>query len=57
MQLRDLAAARVFGWDNDKPGVQFNQLVVIQQQLEQMRALRDVPFKNPTNEGDTTDEH
>jgi hypothetical protein len=29
-----------FGWDGDKPGVQFNQLVVTQEQLEQIRALR-----------------
>ena len=41
-KLRDLAsaAARVFGWDNGAPGVQFNQLVVSQEQLEQIRALR-----------------
>ncbi len=30
-----------FGWDSDKPNVQFNQLVVTQEQLEQIRALRD----------------
>ena len=42
-KLRDLAsaAARVFGWDSDKPDVQFNQLIVTQEQLEQIRALRD----------------
>src|SRR6266480_6495510 len=42
-KLRDLAsaAARVFAWDADKPNVQFNQLVVTQEQLEQIRALRD----------------
>ena len=42
-KLRDLAsaAARVFAWDSDKPAVQFNQLVVTQEQLEQIRALRD----------------
>jgi hypothetical protein len=43
-QLRDLAAsaARVFGWDSDKPGFQLNQQFVIsQEQLEQIRALRD----------------
>jgi len=41
-RLRDLAsaAARVFGWDTRQPGVQFNQLVVTQEQLEQIRALR-----------------
>ena len=41
-KLRDLAsaAARIFGWDNGAPGVQFNQLVVSQEQLEQIRALR-----------------
>jgi hypothetical protein len=45
-QLRDLAqsAARVFGWDSDKPGVQLNQQFVIsQEQLEQIRQLRGVP--------------
>jgi len=42
-QLRDLAqsAARIFGWDSDKPGVQLNQVVITQEQLEQIRALRD----------------
>jgi len=52
-KLRDLAAAaaRVFGWDRDKPAVQFNQLVVTQEQLEQIRALRDDPLKKPTSEG------
>ena len=41
-KLRDLgaAAAKLFGWDNGAPGVQFNQLVVSQEQLEQIRALR-----------------
>jgi hypothetical protein len=42
-QLRDLAqsAARIFGWDSDKPGVQLNQQFVIsQEQLEQIRQLR-----------------
>jgi Putative ATPase subunit of terminase (gpP-like) len=45
-QLRDLAtsAARLFGWDSDKPGVQLNQQFVIsQEQLEQIRQLRGVP--------------
>jgi hypothetical protein len=44
--LRDLAAsaARIFGWDSDKPGVQLNQQFVIsQEQLEQIRQLRAVP--------------
>jgi Putative ATPase subunit of terminase (gpP-like) len=44
--LGDLAqsAARVFGWDSDKPGVQLNQQFVIsQEQLEQIRQLRRVP--------------
>jgi hypothetical protein len=43
-QLRDLAsaAARIFGWDSDKPGFQLNQQFVIsQEQLEQIRALRN----------------
>jgi hypothetical protein len=46
----------VFGWDNDKPGVQLNQQFVIsQEQLEQIRALRDNnPFEKPAiSEGDT----
>ena len=40
---RRQSAARVFGWDNnDKPGVQLNQQFVIsQEQLEQIRALRE----------------
>lgn len=39
-QLRDLAAsaARVFGWDNnDKPGVQLNQLCISQEMIERIR--------------------
>jgi hypothetical protein len=42
-KLRDLAsaAARLFGWDSDKPAVQFDQLVVTPEQLEQIRALRE----------------
>jgi hypothetical protein len=45
-QLRDLAqsAARIFGWDSNKPGVQLNQQFVIsQEQLEQIRQLRGLP--------------
>ena len=45
-QLRDLAqsAARIFGWDSDKPGVQLNQqFVITPEQLEQIRRLRAVP--------------
>ena len=45
-QLRDLvqSAARIFGWDSGKPGVQLNQQFVIsQEQLEQIRQLRGVP--------------
>jgi hypothetical protein len=41
--LRDLAAsaARVFGWDSDKPaGSTYNTLVVTTEQLQQIRALR-----------------
>jgi hypothetical protein len=44
--LRDLAAsaARIFGWDSDKPDVQLNQQFCIsQEQLEQIRQLRGVP--------------
>jgi hypothetical protein len=39
-QLRDLAAsaARVFGWDSDKPGVQLNQqFVLTQEQIDRIR--------------------
>jgi len=42
-KLRDLAsaAARVFGWDGDKASaVTLNQIVISQEQLEQIRALR-----------------
>jgi hypothetical protein len=55
-KLRDLAsaAARVFGWGTEKPAVQFNQLVVTQEQLEQIRTLRDDLFKKPITEGDAT---
>jgi putative ATPase subunit gpP of terminase len=46
-QLRDLAtsAARIFGWDKplNGPAVQFNQLCITQEQLEQIRQLRGVP--------------
>jgi hypothetical protein len=45
-QFRDLAdsAARIFGWESDKPGVQLNQQIVISaEQLEQIRQLRAVP--------------
>jgi hypothetical protein len=61
-QLRDLAqsAARIFGWNNnDKPGVQLNQQFVIsQEQLEQIRQLRDDPYKKPAiSEGRKTNEY
>jgi hypothetical protein len=49
-QLRDLAAsaARVFGWDKGpQTAVQVNEFRVTQEQLEQMRALCDNPFKKP----------
>jgi hypothetical protein len=41
-QLRDLAAsaARIFGWDTEKPGVQLNQLIITTEQLQEIRALR-----------------
>jgi hypothetical protein len=42
--LRDLAAsaARIFGWNTEKPGVQLNQQFVIStEQLQQIRALRE----------------
>jgi hypothetical protein len=46
-QLRDLAAsaARIFGWDAEKgkgPRDTYNTLVVTQDQLEQIRQLREV---------------
>ena len=45
--LRDLAAsaARIFDWDKplSGPAVQFNQLCITQEQLEQIRQLRAVP--------------
>jgi hypothetical protein len=46
-QLRDLAqsAVRIFGWDKPLSGpvVQFNQVCISQEQLEQIRQLRAVP--------------
>jgi hypothetical protein len=42
-QLRELtgAAARTFGWDTDRePSTVHNTLVITQEQLEQIRALR-----------------
>jgi hypothetical protein len=58
-QLRDLAAsaARVFGWDKKEgPQTQINQLCISAEQLEQIRQLRDDPYKKPaisaTKEGD-----
>jgi hypothetical protein len=40
--LRELAqaAARVFGWDSNKPAMQFNQCVISQEQLAQIREAR-----------------
>jgi hypothetical protein len=43
-QLRDLAAAasRLFGWDTNKGAqVQFNQLCISTEQLQQIRAVRE----------------
>jgi hypothetical protein len=55
-QLRDLAqsAARIFGWCEDGMTVHANQaLVITQEQLEQIRQLRDDPFaKFAISEGD-----
>jgi hypothetical protein len=52
--LRDLAAsaARIFGWnsDNKPPGDTYNTLVVTREQLEQIRALREVPEPEPLQE-------
>jgi hypothetical protein len=55
-QLRDLAqsAARIFGWGEGGMTVNANQaLIVTQEQLEQIRQLRDDPFAKPAiSEGD-----
>jgi hypothetical protein len=53
-QLRDLAAsaARIFGWDSDKPAVQLNQQFVISpEQLEQIRQLRGVSEPEQLQDG------
>ena len=55
-QLRDLAqsAARIFGWDSDKPGVELNQqFVITPEQLEQIRRLRAVPEPEQLQDGST----
>jgi hypothetical protein len=57
-QLRDLAqsAARIFGWDSNKPGVQLNQQFMIsQEQLEQIRQLRGVPEPEQLQERNNND--
>jgi hypothetical protein len=51
-QLRDLAAsaARIFGWDSNKPGVQLNQQFVISQEMiDRIREAADAddPYKKP----------
>ena len=51
-QLRDLtaSAARIFGWDSDKPGVQLNQqFVLTQEQIDRIREAADAddPYKKP----------
>jgi hypothetical protein len=48
-KLKDLgaAAAKLFGWDTEKPSVQINQLAVTTEQLQQIRALRE---QTPTEE-------
>jgi len=45
-KLRDLAAsaARIFGWDTEQPAVQLNQLVISQEMMERIRALRKTPL-------------
>jgi hypothetical protein len=57
--LRDLAAsaARVFGWDKQLsgPAVQFNQLCITQEQLEQIRQLREVPEPEQLQERNNDD--
>jgi hypothetical protein len=35
------AAAKLFGWDTEKPGVQLNTLVITTEQLQKIRALRE----------------
>jgi hypothetical protein len=58
-QLRDLAAsaARIFGWDKplSGPAVQFNQLCITQEQLEQIRQLRAVSEPEQLQEGKNND--
>jgi hypothetical protein len=41
--LRNLAAsaARIFGWDTNKPAVQLNQMVITREQLQEIRALQE----------------
>ena len=62
-QLRDLAAsaARIFGWDSDKPGVQLNQqFVLTQEQIDRIREAADAddPYKKPAiSEGEKNNEH
>jgi hypothetical protein len=34
-------AAKLFGWDTEKPGVQINQLAITTEQLQEIRALRE----------------
>jgi hypothetical protein len=49
-ELRDLAAtaARIFGWDSDKPGVQLNQQFVISQEMiDRIREAADEADKKP----------
>jgi hypothetical protein len=43
-KLRDLAAsaARIFVWDTKQPQTQINQLCITQEQLQEIRALREL---------------
>ncbi len=45
--IKDLASSadRYLAGTLNKPAVQFNQFVITKEQLEQIRALRDNPFK------------
>jgi hypothetical protein len=35
------SAARIFGWDTKQPQTQINQLCITQEQLQEIRALRE----------------
>jgi hypothetical protein len=56
-QLRELtaAASRVFGWESDRgPSTVHNTLVITQEQLAQIRALRAKTIEEEANETSRT---